>query len=272
MLKIGDFSKLSRISIRMLRHYDEIGLLKPGEVDEFTGYRYYCEDQLICAGRILALKSMGFSLASIHEIMEQYGDPTELEHFLVIKRRETQEQEKLIRHRIRLLDSTIEWLRKDGNMMGYDVSLKTIPECYVASVRQVIPTYADEGMLWKILREETSQMQLKDVSPCTTMAVFNDGEYRERDVDVEIQKCVLGTYADTEHVKFKTVPAVQIASATFKGNYEQIGPVNHAVAKWISDNGYEFDGLAFNIYHVNPGDTQNPDEYVTEVCYPVKKK
>ena len=56
MLKIGDFSKLSRVSIRMLRHYDDIGLLKPAEIDEFTGYRYYHEQQLFAVGRITALK------------------------------------------------------------------------------------------------------------------------------------------------------------------------------------------------------------------------
>ena len=59
MLKIGEFSKLSRVSVRMLRHYDEIGLLKPAEIDHFTDYRYYREDQLPIAGRIAALKDMG---------------------------------------------------------------------------------------------------------------------------------------------------------------------------------------------------------------------
>ena len=63
MLKIGDFSKLSRVSIRMLRHYDEIGLLAPGKVDAFTGYRYYGEEQLPTIYRINALKEMGFGLA-----------------------------------------------------------------------------------------------------------------------------------------------------------------------------------------------------------------
>ncbi len=50
MLKIGEFSKLSRVSIRMLRHYDDIGLLKPAEIDNFTGYRYYREEQLSVNG------------------------------------------------------------------------------------------------------------------------------------------------------------------------------------------------------------------------------
>ena len=68
MLKIGEFSKLSRISIRMLRHYDEIGLLRPVTIDAFTGYRYYGEDQLPLAGRIAALRDMGFGLSAISEV------------------------------------------------------------------------------------------------------------------------------------------------------------------------------------------------------------
>lgn len=65
MLRIGDFSKLSRITIRMLRHYDEIGLLKPEKVDQTTGYRYYEESQLLQAQRIAVLKNMGFGLPVI---------------------------------------------------------------------------------------------------------------------------------------------------------------------------------------------------------------
>ena len=65
MLKIGEFSKLSRVSVRMLRHYDDIGLLHPAEIDRFTDYRYYSEAQLPTVCRITALKDMGFRLADI---------------------------------------------------------------------------------------------------------------------------------------------------------------------------------------------------------------
>lgn len=73
MLKIGAFSKLSRVSVRMLRHYDEMGLLKPAQIDRFTDYRYYREDQLPIVCRITALKDMGFSLADIVKILEEYN-------------------------------------------------------------------------------------------------------------------------------------------------------------------------------------------------------
>ena len=90
MLKIGDFSKLSRISIRMLRHYDELGLLTPKTTDGFTGYRYYAEDQLPMAGRIAALKDMGFGLAAIGEILKSYDNPQALAEFLSLKQAEMQ--------------------------------------------------------------------------------------------------------------------------------------------------------------------------------------
>lgn len=272
MLRIGDFSKLSRITIRMLRHYDEIGLLKPEKVDQTTGYRYYEESQLLQAQRIAVLKNMGFGLPVIQEIMDQYSDADALERFLNIKKQEILEEGLALKQKLHLIDRTIEWLRKDGTIMGYDVNLKTMPERYVASVRQVIPAYNAEGMLWKIMMEETKPFGIQEAVPSYEAAVFCDGEYKEREVEVEVQKAVTGAYKDTEYVKFKTVPSMQIASATYKGGYEQLSQVNGAVATWINDNGYEFDGPYFNIYHVGYKSTQNPDEFVTEVCYPVRKK
>jgi effector-binding domain-containing protein len=65
---------------------------------------------------------------------------------------------------------------------------------------------------------------------------------------------------------------IEIASAIYKGSYDQITDVNHVVANWVNDNAYEFNGPMFCIYHVSPGQTSNPDDWVTEVCYPVKKK
>ena len=272
MLKIGDFSKLSRISIRMLRHYDEIGLLVPITTDSFTNYRYYGEEQLSVAGRITELKAMGFSLATIIEILKKYEDPQALAAFLSVKRAEIQAQAEEIQLRSRLLDTAIARLRKDDNAMKYNVTIKTLEERKVASVRQVIPAYDQEGLLWGMLMEETGAMNLQMDEPCYSMAIFHDESYKESDVDVDVQICVKGSYQNTAHVVFKTEPAVTFASAVIKGSYDQLAPVNNAVAQWVRDNGYQFNGAAFWIYHVSPAQTQNPDELVTEVCYPVKKK
>lgn len=271
MLKIGDFSKLSRVSIRMLRHYDETGLLKPHEVDVFTGYRYYSVEQLTTAGRIAAFKEMGFGLAAIRELLDCYDNRERVAAFLTMKQSELAALQAETGQRLRLLDTALKRLRKEGNM-SYNVTVKTLPEREVASVRMVIPSYDQEGMVWAVLVQETAGMDLIPAEPCYCSVIFHDGEFKEAEVEVEAQKTVKGRYPDTEHVKFKQAPAVVFASAVFKGSYELISEVNAAVAAWVDANGYECAGPMFNIYHVSPHETQNPDEYVTEVCYPVKKK
>ena len=103
------------------------------------------------------------------------------------------------------------------------------------------------------------------------MSSSHDGEFKETDVDIEARKTVTGHYPDTEHVKFRTIPAVTCATVVHKGSYAKIGEANAAVAKWVRENGYSFAGNMFNIYHVSPHETSNPDEFVTEVCYPIAK-
>ena len=271
MLKIGDFSKLSRVSIRMLRHYDEIGLLTPAETDRFTGYRYYSETQLLTAARITSLRDMGFGLAAIAEILKCCDDPQKLEKCLSVKRAELRAEIEDAGQQLRLLDTAMTRLRKEPEM-NYDVTIKEVPERTVASVRGIIPDYPHEHDLWMTLMKETEPLHISYADPCYPAAIFHDNDYKESDVDVEVQKAVRGSYPDTANVKFRTAPAVRCASVVFKGGYEQIGEVYEAVASWVRDNGYAFDGPYFNIYHVNPDTAKSPDDYVTEVCCPVKKK
>ncbi|MBR0409376.1 MAG: MerR family transcriptional regulator [Eubacterium sp.] len=102
MLKIGEFSKLSRVSVRMLRHYDDIGLLPPAETDHFTGYRYYSPDQLPVIGRITALKDMGFQLADIVKILEIYDDRGSLDTWLSRRQTELKEISETVEYQMRL--------------------------------------------------------------------------------------------------------------------------------------------------------------------------
>ncbi len=154
--------------------------------------------------------------------------------------------------------------------MSYNVSIKTIPERYAATVHMTIPHYEDEGMVWKIMMEETNPLHLVEDDPCLVAASFIDDEYKEKDVELVAWKTVKGKYPDTEHVKFQTLPEVKVASCTIKGGYDQMNDCYAAIFAWINENGFKIAGPMFNIYHISPYETQNPDEYVTEVCYPVE--
>lgn len=267
MLRIGEFSKLSRVSIRMLRHYDDIGLLKPAEIDHFTGYRYYREEQLFVISRITALKDMGFPLADIIRLLEIYDDRDKLEPFLAAQQKELAAQARETEYKLMLLESARKRLRKE-NSMGFDVTVKTIPERYAATVRMVIPRYEDEGMAWGMMAE--CKQPLTPAEPCYAVAEFLDPEFKEENVEIMVSMAVKGKYQDTEHVKFQTLPAVKVASCVVKGSYQQMGEAYATAVAWIRDNGYTISGPMFNIYHVGPADTQNPDEYVTEACFPVE--
>lgn len=256
----------------MLRHYNEIGLLMPEKTDDFTGYRYYSASQLALAGRITALKDMGFSLASVAEILKSYDNPQALKQYLLLKKTELLEQAEETNRRLLLLENTIKRLGKEGTAMGYSVALKEMPARTVASLRAIIPSYEMEGTLWHKMMSEIMPQKAELANPCYSLAIFHDKEYKERDVDVEIQISVQEAKPDTANVKFKTTAPMQIAAAIFKGSYEKIGEVNEAIANWICDNNYEFNGAMFNIYHVGPATEKNPEEWVTEVCYPVKKQ
>ena len=108
MLKIGEFSKLSRVSIRMLRHYDELGLLTPETIDPYTGYRYYSASQLVRMNRITALRAMGFSLAAIRDLLSHWENRSDLERHLLVKRAEAEEEARAAEWRLQLLDTALE--------------------------------------------------------------------------------------------------------------------------------------------------------------------
>lgn len=272
MLKIGDFSRLSSISIRMLRHYDEMGLLVPSSIDEQSGYRYYNPDQIAVAGKIQKLKSLGFSLAMIKEIMENQDDTSKLEQYFRIREQEILDELALVNTQAKLLEQASRIMKEDEDKMKYNVVLKTIPARKVMSVRSVIPSYYEEGMLWQELYQEAMNQQVKSDKNGLGMAIFHDQEYKTENVDVEVQSPVIGEYQDTDKIKFLIAPEAEVASVTFQGSYEQMNAIGQAIAEWLEINQYEIAGPMFNIYHVSPAQDPNPENWITEACYQVKKK
>ncbi|MCK4450116.1 MAG: MerR family transcriptional regulator, partial [Anaerolineae bacterium] len=100
MFKIGDFSRISQVSVKTLRYYDEIGLLKPAHVDRFIGYRYYSVDQLGRLHRILALKGLGLSLEQVTRLLDDHLTSEQIRGMLRMKRAEMQQRVEEERERL----------------------------------------------------------------------------------------------------------------------------------------------------------------------------
>src|SRR5512139_2359236 len=144
MIRIGDFSKLSRVSVKTLRYYDDMDLLKPVYVDAMTGYRYYEFHQLPRLYRILALKDLGFSLEEIGRLLE--GDlPTEqMRGMLKLRQAEIRQRVDEEAERLERVDIWLRQIEQENFMSKYDVVIKKIEPVRVASVRGVVPTPPDQ--------------------------------------------------------------------------------------------------------------------------------
>lgn len=120
------------------------------------------------------MNEMGFSLSVITEILKTYNDPQALKEYLLLKQAELKEQMDKMGMQLRILETTINRLGKDVNVMEYSVVLKEIPQRYVASIRKIIPSYMDEGMLWEQMMKELALQNVKFANPCYSLAIFHD--------------------------------------------------------------------------------------------------
>jgi effector-binding domain-containing protein len=269
MLKIGDFSKFSRVSVKTLRYYDEIGLLKPRRVDEFTGYRYYSADQLPRLNKIVGLKELGLSLDEIATILIDNLSIEKVMGLLQIKHRETMArlQEEEIR-----LKKVEEWLRKlekEGVMPVYDVILKRIEPQKVASVRDTIPSYGDIGNLFNELCSYIGMQKVAFGGP--PLAIYYDHEYTEKNVDVEVAVPINGMVPAAKRIVSRELPAIeQAACIIHKGHYENFHQAYKALMTWIETNGYQIAGPNREVYLHGPGQG-SPSSYITEIQLPVRK-
>src|SRR5919108_3550678 len=205
MIRIGDFSKLSRVSIKALRLYDEMGLLKPVEVDRFTGYRYYEFDQLPRLYRILALKDLGFSLEEIGHLLEGDLSTEQMRGMLKLRQAEIRQRVEEEAERLERVELWLRQIEQEDSMSKYDVVIKNIEPIKVASVRGVVPTPPDQRSLWDELIAYLNQQSAKMIGP--PMAIYHDKEFRERDWDIEVVMPIVDELASTNGVKVYDLPS-----------------------------------------------------------------
>jgi len=265
LLTIGEFSRLSRISIRMLRHYDEHGVLVPTRVDPSTGYRSYHPGLLRAARRVRALRDVGLGVGEL-AACAPFDDAAMLRAVLVHQRGRLLEESTAVAERIREVDHLITHLQEPAMT---EITRRTLPVRTVASTRGVIPTYADEGLLWQRLMAGLPATGATVAPDALSVAVFHDEDYVENDADVEVRLDVVAPFAGTEDVVCLEVAAVDVAVGTLHGSYDGIGEVMDAIGRWIVAHGMTVAGPMFNVYVVGPDAAHAPADWVTEVCVPV---
>lgn len=269
MFKIGDFSKLTKVSVRMLRYYDEAGLFKPAKIDDFTGYRYYSAKQIPQINLIVSLRDMGFNIADIAVIIKENSNE-KLEEILKAKSEEIKNNIRAEEIRLKKINSAIKDMKKERINMSYNVTLKSLPSYKVISLRDVIPAYEAEIMLWGRLREYVTKNNI----PCNNVAytTHHDEGYKEGEVDVEIVMGVDELMKDGDGFIFKETEAVEEAvSILVPGDYSNLATAYNFLANWIEENGYSMSGIPRQVAMKGPWNEKNTEDYLTEIQIPVKK-
>ena len=270
-MKINHFSKLSNTSVRMLRHYEKVGLLKISRSLENNNYRDYSAKDLQRVAQIKTLQELGFSLSIIKEILEK-ENISDLDPYFSMQKEYLEEQLKKTEHQQALLHTLSDILVDDQRYLDYHVTLKELPERQVMSLRKTIPNYEQEQMLWNELYQEFFVQNVQFATPPVGLSIYHDEAYEEDKIDLEIQSSIVGNYTDTEAVHFKTAPKQTIVSTTFHGDFNQMPIVMEALGQLIEANDLVISGPMINIFHVSYAQDKNPDNWITESCLVVSTK
>lgn len=273
MFRIGEFSKLTQVTTRMLRYYDEMGLLKPAEVDKWTGYRMYSALQIPVLNKIIYLRDSGFNVAEIAAALDNQDDRFVIER-LDNKHKEIERTIQAEKEKLRKIELAKKELQSTRNEMHYNISIKSIPSYQVLALRRIIPDYYCEGGLWQELSAFALQHHLEISSSSNTFSIYHDTEYKETNVDVELCAPVKKMGKSTGDFIYRITEPIPIMACTMVyGAFTNIAGAYLAFAEWLQKNSqYRMSGQSRQIVHRGAWNEADPDKYLVEIQIPLENE
>ena len=265
MLTIGEFSKISRVSTKTLRYYDQIGLFKPSYVSGDSGYRYYEVSQLQDMLLISRLKQYQFSLPEIAAVLAK-KDTGYLAEMIHSKKEDLLRQIRCQEYILLQMEQDIEKIKRCENIMQSNYLVKTIeiPPKNIYSLRRKMGI-RDMGDVFGELCAGLEKNRLKPVGPF--LSIYHDEEFNRESTDIEVAVEVSG--GSGKHVR--TLAPGLCCFATHIGPYDDFTRCYAALTEWIESEGYTVSGPPFELYIKGCEDNIQPSEYVTEIYFPIQK-
>lgn len=267
MYKISEFSKITSLSVKALRYYDEETILTPAWRDPETGYRYYSEEDFTKAQRILLLRSLDFSIAEIRDVLENCRDDSDLTCYLEEKRTRVENQILVEKALIKKMNLYIKPKDREEISMNYQIEVKDIPDVTVAAIRyrgKYDEVGKHIGKLYKAVKDQKAGAPIQ---------CYHDEEYREADADLEL---CLPTKKLIRHpdVEGKKLPAIRAICITHVGSYSKLNLAYKAIFDYAREHSLTCVTPSREVYLKGPGMIfkGNEDSYITEIIVPVQEK
>jgi DNA-binding transcriptional MerR regulator len=268
MLRIGEFSALSQVTVKTLRYYDDVGVLKPVRVDADSGYRYYSAGQLAQLHRILALKDLGLSLEQIACVLKQGVSVDELRGMLLLRRVEQQDRVRDELETLSRVNARLHLIELEGKMCTAVVFRHVEPQ-WLASLREPIPAYREIRSL--IGRARGLMGSLNRHGP--GVVLIHDEDFKDERIDAEAGVYVPESTAVSPPLRAYQLPAVDVAAAIHHGPFNRVAETYESLLRWIEANGYHKSGPTRELFlHVSVPVTREDPSNVTEIQVPVKKE
>lgn len=268
--KIGEFSKLNQVTVKTLRHYEEVGLLLPAEIDEWTGYRYYEVCQFQRMSRILYLKKLRFSLEEIKDLFDS-GTMQPPLSVLNEKIEQCREEQALLHRQELELKRLTEKLQTESKME--EVFIKPLPIHLAASFRKVIKGYGELFHLCpNVIAPEMQRLGCVCAKPEYCYTIDHNDEYSETDVDIEVCEAVESDGGKSDLIQFKEVPAVETAACLYHhGSYDTFRESFSRLFSYVEENGYKITEHPRFSYIDGIWNKESEEEWLTEIQLPVTK-
>ncbi|MDQ0791315.1 MerR family transcriptional regulator [Streptomyces sp. B3I8] len=270
MFTIGDFARHGRVSVRMLRHYDATGLLRPAHVDPATGYRHYTAAQLARLNRIIALKELGFTLRQVRDIVDEKVGAEELRGMLRLRRAELESAVDAARARLVQVEARLRAIESEGQMPTNDVVLKKVPAVRVAELTATAASFgpADIGPVIGPLYDELfRRLEAAGIRPTGPgVAHYEDAPEGGGRITVHAAVQVSVPVRDGD-VRVLDLPALErAATVVHHGSMDTVLSTAQALARWSDTHRYRPTGYPREINLECPEDR---DAWVTELQVPV---
>jgi DNA-binding transcriptional MerR regulator len=274
MFSIGDFARHGRVSVRMLRHYDAIGLLPPAHVDPVTGYRSYAAQQLSRLNRIVALKDLGLSLQQVQSILDDKVDVAELRGMLRLRQADLLSQITTDTARLAQVETRLHIIEREGAMPSDDIQIKRIPAVRVAELTATAASFEPESIspvIQPLYDELCARLDRAGVKPSGPAIAYYekspDGEgivvHASLPVNVD-DRTLAGTDHDFAIVDLPEIE--QAATMVHRGPMDNVMPTIQTLARWIDAHGHRSAGYNRELY-IETGD--DVDAWVTELQEPL---
>jgi DNA-binding transcriptional MerR regulator len=271
MFSIGEFARHGRVSVRMLRHYDAIGLLRPASVDAASGSRFYRASQLAELNRIIALKDLGFTLQQVQAILAEQVSAAELRGMLKLRRAEIFDRIEAETARLARVEARLLTIEDEARVPVDGVVVKRLAPVRVAELTGTAAGYEPEAItpvIQPLYCDLFQQLASAGVSPAgAALAYYEDTPAGDGAIVVHAAVPVVAEPGGEHGLVVVDLPEVDRAAAIIHhGSMDDVLATGQALARWIDASGYHSAGYVREVTLRHDAD---PDQWVTELQQPI---